>query len=145
MGTWSAHSFGNDAAADWVCELMETEDLSYLETTLRKVVDSDEEVIDSWEGAQAIAAAEVVAAAIGRPWAPDEADAPLASMDDDALAWAKRHPEARRHALLALGAVTIASGDRSELYDLWLEGEDPSPDHEWILAVADLRRRLGPA
>ena len=58
MGTWGVGSFGNDNAADWIWELEEADDLSVVEAAIARVLDGVDELVESPEAEEAIAAAE---------------------------------------------------------------------------------------
>ncbi|MBS2028501.1 MAG: DUF4259 domain-containing protein [Deltaproteobacteria bacterium] len=131
MGAWSASSFENDDAADWIYELEEADDLEILETTLESAAENDD-YLEAPEGSMAIAAAEVVAALLGKPAPelPDEVTAFVARM---------KAPPNRGLAELALKAVERVK-TRSELQELWDEGENAKA---WHALLADLSKRLG--
>jgi hypothetical protein len=65
MGTWSHESFGNDDACDWVAELKEHDDFSFVESTIDALISVGDEFLEAPEACAAIAAAEVVARAQG--------------------------------------------------------------------------------
>lgn len=114
MGAWGLGSFENDTALDWVGDLMETRGLS----VLKKALDiTPGQSLDADEGSEAIAAAEIVAALIGRgrgelPEGVAEWMATVAPAEAQAL---------RGQALQALDAVL---SEESELRELWAETED---------------------
>jgi hypothetical protein len=130
MGAWGAGVFANDTAADWAGDLVE----GGSEETVREALATAAE-LDADEGSETLAAAEVVAAAAGRPTAPD-------AYSEDVIAWAGRHPDLGADELIALAtaAVDRVTGENSELNELWHE-DGPGPN-EWDEAVAELRRRL---
>jgi hypothetical protein len=129
MGAWGAGHFENDTAADWIAEIAEDGSADDVREALSRVVEADE-YVEAPDGCEALAAAEVVAAARGR--APAEAD-------EDAVAAAARMPELAADAPLALAALAaVLDPERSELHQLWDEAEP----EEWLAAVADLRARL---
>jgi hypothetical protein len=134
MGAWGTGNLENDTAADWIADLSEGGDADDVRAALRKVLDA-EGYVEAPEACEALAAAEVVAAARGAAGPPEDAE--------DAIAVAERMPELADDALLALGAIgVVLDPERSELYDLWKEAEGDGPDSEWLTVVADLRRRL---
>lgn len=127
MGTWGAGSFENDTALDFIGELKSADAVSQVFSQMSETAEADAD-----GAAHAIACAELIAIAMGRPGA----DAP-----DVAIAFAESH----RDALLdlrsqAVRAVTTVS-QNSELADLWAEDGD---DGEWREQVALLLRRLDP-
>lgn len=139
MGAWSGESLGNDHAADWAADLVDGGGVGDVEEALTTAAErAADDYLEAPEGSEALAAAEVVAAAAGRPCASDP-------YSEDALAWAAAHPDAADLVPLARGAVDRVAGDNSELRDLWLEDEDDPGSgvrQEWAAPVEDLRRRL---
>ena len=130
MGAWGHGAFENDDASDWLYELEDDSDGHVLMEALDV---SGEDYLEAPEGAVAVAAADVVAAAQGRP---------AAGLPDEATAWVKANrsivrPEYRAAALVAVDRVL---NDGSELRDLWSDSEDGG--HKWIAALNDIRRRL---
>lgn len=131
MESWDAGSFGNNAASDWVYALEECPDLSFIEDTLQRVLDAGNRYMDAIEGAEAVAAAEVVAWLLGRPTPVDT--------DSQCVAeWVATHPFAPPPALVDKALVVIhrIQGRESELAELW------EKDAEWFTAMADLHARL---
>jgi hypothetical protein len=133
MGAWGAKAFENDSALDWLVEL-EAEGVDGLRDLLARVAETDEEeYLDVDDGAPAIAAAEIVAAATGRgrdrvppavlPWL----DANAAEMVEEDVTLAGR-------------AVERVVAPSSELRELWEEGGFDSP---WHADVRVLLTRLG--
>lgn len=131
MGTWDATSFGNDTANDWAYDLEQSGDLSLVEATFDKVVDVGSEYLEAPYAEEAIAAAEVIAALLGRPCQPSP-------YTEKVAAWVTQHPTKPSRELLSKAVAVlerIVSGG-SELKELW-EGND-----EWNAEVANLRSRL---
>jgi len=98
MGAWGEKAFENDAALDWVATL-DDEGLSAIHAILSHVADADDsEYLDVDDGAAAIAAAEVVAAARhGHDRLNEEAKAWLSAsaseVGDDEITLARRAVE----------------------------------------------------
>jgi uncharacterized protein DUF4259 len=137
MGTWGAGSFANDVAADWAGDLVDDGRPETVQETLEAAAEAPVgEYLDADEGAEAVAAAEVVAAAVGHPCESD-------AYSERAIAWAGRHAELADEPFvaLALRALDRVEADDSELRDLWFEDGDDSGG-EWKAAVDDLRARL---
>jgi hypothetical protein len=132
MGAWGAGSFENDDAADWVADLLAVTDASEIEKALDQILNREPGAyIDLPEANNAIAAAEVVAAAI---------EAPSDSLPADVAGWVKGHgasisAEIYRKAYEAVGIVAVDS----EANDLWSESESVE---EWRSAIVDLQKRL---
>jgi hypothetical protein len=138
MGAWGTGSFENDMAADWGGDLAEDGTPETVRETLIAVAQTPRDAyLESPEASEALAAAEVVAAAAGRPVA-------ATPYSENALAWADRHPEIATAEFLSLAraAVDRVSGAESELRELWLDAA-PDDARGWADEVADLRRRLG--
>lgn len=125
MGTWASGSFGNDAALDFVAEL---KDFAALHGTLIKFEKNAGE-LDADEAAIALAACDLLAAAIGRPSAdlPDAPDFENEEISDDLLDSAK--------------AIVRRVREKSELAELWSEEDDA----EWQAALDGLLHRLTPS
>lgn len=132
MGTWGSGPFENDAAADWAADLDDADDLTLALDALERVRSS--EYVDADDASTAIAAAEVVAAAAGRP---------RADLPEDVRRWIATSditldPE---HSEEAAAAVERIRGEDSELAELWAE----AGDEDWRRSLDDLSERLGPA
>jgi hypothetical protein len=82
MGTWGIGTFDNDDALDWFEEL-EAEGLQVAGSAIQVVLDLSPEYLESSVCANALAAAEVVAALRGRP---------SADLPDKVAAWVRRYP-----------------------------------------------------
>jgi hypothetical protein len=130
MGTWGVGPFDNDSAADWLAELEERDEAA-LRDALAAAADAGADAyIDIDTAAEALAAAEVVAASCGHA---------TPSLPETALAWVGAHGvPAVELVELALRAAKRV-GDASELRELWDEAANPA----WLEAVRDLRFRLG--
>ena len=131
MGAWDATSFGNDTANDWAYELEECDDLSYITTTLQRVLDAGEEFIEAPDAEEAIAAAEVLAWLRGRP-------TPVNAYTEKIETWVAAHRIQPPPATIELAVAVLDRIQRqpSELPELW---ED---DPDWSASMADLRARL---
>jgi len=128
MGSWGVSAFDNDNASDWVWTLEEANDTTVLTDTLQAVV-SQGEIVDGWE--EALAAAEVVAALLGRP---------LPNLDDEVREFVERIGKNTNPNLvtLAVAAATKVLNTPS-IKQGWKSGEVMN----WQNAVADLLKRLG--
>lgn len=130
MGAWGCSVFENDDALDWVCELEGRSDDELLRAAFSTVID-EEEYLEAPQSAEALAAAEVVAAMCGKPveQLPDEAREYVSRVEfvvDDSL-----QQQAR-------AAVEKVAHD-SELRELW---EDSEHLDQWTETIEDLIRRL---
>lgn len=126
MGAWGAGTFDNDDALDWLDDLVDGAD-----DAIRDALESTgAEPLEAPDASSALAAAEVVAAALGRP---------AADLPGEVSDWLQAS-DARSAAALAPLARQAVERVRanSELKDLW-EESDPA---KWTAAVDDLRKRL---
>ncbi|MEP7211061.1 MAG: DUF4259 domain-containing protein, partial [Alphaproteobacteria bacterium] len=111
MGAWSHTSFGNDDASDFIYEVEEDGQAAVLNAF--EVIEhlKPDDYLESPDAAVALAAAELVAAANGKPPAdfPETAAAVMAKVTSD--------PAVRQRATASVRRVL----DYSELRELWLE------------------------
>lgn len=122
MGAWSEGGFGNDTAMDFADEVASVSDLD-------RALKRSEGLYDSDAASQAVAAAEVIAACLGRPSHdfPKELKGKLSNFGTPSDALIKK----------ARVAMSEVSGT-SELAELWEEAQDES----WKAAMNDLLARL---
>jgi hypothetical protein len=131
MGTWGEKPFQNDSALDWLAEL-EAGRVTALRALLSTVADTPaDDYLDVDDGSPAIAAAEIVAAALGRgrDRVPKRV-LPVVDVISTAVG--------ADDALLAKRAVERVLAKSSELRSLWGE------DSEWYANVRVLVARLEP-
>ena len=128
MGAWEVGPFENDTALDWVADLR-SGGAEAVRVALSAAADG---FLDAREGEEVVAAAEVVASALGEP-APN--------LPGDVTAWiaANSGQLSRDDVALARGAMARVVSEKSELRELWV---DDAEDEEWPKAMADLQRRL---
>jgi hypothetical protein len=132
MGAWGYGNFDNDSALDWVIELERDDTLNTVETALMAIT-ATEEYLDADECCFALAAAEVVAALVGKP---------AADLPNEVTNWVSAHQALDARPLLdtARRAVqAVLTSEDSELRELAMEADDPA---EWEAAVNDLQQRL---
>lgn len=127
MGAWGFEFNENDGAKDFLGDLTESRDWSSVAAFLTDYVDNG-----GYDDAdQAIAASELVAAAIGKP-------SPL--LEGELATWATQHSvDAAALRPIAANAVKLALSN-SELNELWSEAEEYS---DWQTTLGDLISRLG--
>jgi hypothetical protein len=136
MGAWDATVFGNDDAADWVGDLADGGTTGQVEELLREVAElSTDDYLEGGLGAEVLAAAELVAAALGR-------GLPVNPYSEAGLEWSAQHPELANLQDVAKAAVERVRAADSELLEVWQEAE-PADYETWQAAVADLLARLG--
>ena len=134
MGAWGHQNFENDSAMDFVGEFIETPNLDVIKEALSFVIEAgaEEEYIEVDEASAALAAAEIVAAALGQAATdvPEELQASIQktglTVDDKML---KKARKAVKQVLR-----------ESELQELWQEGGEPN---EWQQVQDGLLKRLG--
>lgn len=135
MGTWGIGSFENDDAGDFMIDLLDSGDLSLVREVLDNVLTSTE-YVEAPDATLAIVAAEIVAAARGRPTFAAQREEGLA----DWLARIRPTIDADL-ATQARDALTRILADHSELRELWEETDDL---HDWQTVVTELRSHLDP-
>ncbi len=131
MGAWGTGVFQDDAALDWAGDFCGKPDVGFIRRTLMEVVDADPDGLDSHLSSAGLAAAETVAALRNRP-GPD--------LPEDLEAWIDTHrsPPPEPSLVSLAGSAVRRIGNRSELKDLWEEGELK----EWLAVLDGLLRRL---
>ena len=129
MGAWNFGPFGNDDAADWLCELEASDDASVICFALGVIAGG--RYLESSECCNALAAAEIVPALLGRP---------MMGLPNVAGAWVARHRKLDVSSLVeaALSAVRRIRTD-SELKDLWMESDELAG---WSTTLDDVTARL---
>ena len=134
MGTWSHEPFGNDTANDWAYDLEGMKDFSLVAKAIQEVVDNGADYLDADVAVEAVAAAEVLAKALGRG---TQSDAYTEKVD----VWIKSIAARPSPDLLsrAGAALTRILGPDSELRDLWEEGDGLE---EWKASMEALRSAL---
>ena len=130
-GTWGAGQFDSDQSLDTSSNWAESGTVDAIREALSFAISA--KYLESPDAEDALVAAEIVAASLGKP----NKDLPA-----DLAAWIQRQPSDQLRALApqALAAVArVRSPDGSELYELWADqGTD-----EWLAQVDDLASRLG--
>lgn len=130
-GAWGDGSFDNDDAMDWVGECIQAASPGLVKSAFDRVLGPD--VVEAPDASAAIAAAEVVAAALGKP---------SPSLPANLKAWLAGQPRAQiaAQAVLAERALTkIEDARHSELRQLWSEGKS----NQWLNKVQELKSRVG--
>lgn len=128
MGTWGPGGFETDTALDFAAEITSPE---VLQDTFDEVLTSEDDCIDADLSAQAITAAECVAAMMGHP-----AD----DMPDELVERVAGFGRLTIHLRDAARDCVSSVLRRSELVELWAE-DDPA---EFNLAMTSLIDRLNP-
>ena len=137
MGAWDSGNFENDSVLDWLGDLEEAEDgWAEIGERLLEIVNAGPgDYLDSDPCCQALAADEVIAAAMGRPHA---------SLPENATKWVEKN-RAGITSDLAPRAKAAAQRirEKSEPAELWGDGEEDGRNKEWEAVVLDLENRLG--
>lgn len=130
MSATGARSFENDDASDWVYELTESNGTELLSEAFAVVEKTD--FADAPDCCIALAAAEVVAAAKGKP---------SSDLPDEVRTWLENQDHMDGFKKLDKRAAKVAKKvqAKSELRDQWEESDDW---HNWQMAVEGLLKRL---
>ncbi|GGD47396.1 DUF4259 domain-containing protein [Pseudoxanthomonas indica] len=133
MGAWGPGSFENDDAADFLADVTDSGDLALLREVIDNVLTSTE-FVEAPDACQAIVAAEVIAAALGRPTA-------AALRQDHLTKWVARIRPGIEPALAqrAHNALARILAPNSELLELWEETDELA---EWQASVKELMQQL---
>lgn len=129
-GAWVSGNFDNDDALDWAGQCVASKGAGVIAATLQSALQA--RAIEAPDGAMAIAAAEVVAAAKGKPGK---------ALPRELRDWLDRQPKAdiARLAPIARKAIVrIKDPKLSEVAQLWHE----SGDKRWPDMMAELEIRL---
>lgn len=130
MGAWSHEPFGNDVAGDWVYDLERSKDLSAIGSALSAVTDEADEYLEAPQCSAALAAAEVVAAMLGKP---------VESLPEEVTVWMKGKPRPDDALISKAKKAISAILQSSELQELWAESEHYP---QWQAITKDLLTRL---
>jgi hypothetical protein len=128
MGDWGPEPLSNDPAQDFLMEVLQARGGWAL---VRKALSRIGPYADDEQGRAALAAAELVAAALGDP-------SPLLDDEDRTFAASMRSGDGMALRNLALAAIEQIR-TKSDLRSLWEEGDGP---HDWLTAIDELARRL---
>lgn len=131
MGAWGIGPFDNDDAGDWAYDVVESDDLSVVEAAINEIASAQGAYLESPDCCNALAAAELVAAMLGKP---------SDSLPEELAQWISGRPappsSTVKNAQEAVSAILAAS----ELRELWEETDDYE---QWTAITRDLLRRLG--
>lgn len=133
MGAWGTGSFDNDDAGDFLADVTDSGDLALIREVLDNVLTSTE-YVEAPDACQAIVAAEIVAASLGRATLAAQQQQDLSrwlvnirpKIDADLVAQARE-------------ALTMILAENSELRELWEETDDFA---EWRALVNELGQQL---
>jgi hypothetical protein len=130
MGAWGIGHFDNDDAGDWVWELEEAKSLTPVTSALNEV-EASSDYLDAGIASIGLAAAETVAATLGKP----AADLPESVAEVVASLQAVADPALTSRARAAVEKIAADS----ELRELWEETDEFG---QWQSKVSDLLERL---
>lgn len=128
-GAWGPKSFDNDDALDFVQLCIASKSIAPIAAALQTAIKPG--TLEAPEGAAAVVAAELVAAAKGKP-----SELPI-----DLADWFKQRPKheiAKFSALARRALARVKDPGASELRQLWQE----SDDKQWMNVIVDLDARL---
>jgi len=129
MGAWGPQFDENDAAADWLADFGDSPNWPTIAGTLSAALAEAGGYLEVDQGSEALAAAEIVAAALGKG---------SARLSPDISAWAQQNSADAGELKFAASEAVLAVRDGGELHELWHEG---NPD-EWLALINDLHSRL---
>lgn len=130
-GAWGEGSFENDDALDWVAKCTRSNSVATIQAALNAALRG--KTLEAAEGSAAVAATEVVAAALGKP---------SPKLPPKLREWIQRQPPeqiARLAPLARKALVRVRDPKLSELGQLWAEGEP----NKWLDVIGELESRLG--
>ncbi|PSL44929.1 uncharacterized protein DUF4259 [Chitinophaga niastensis] len=130
MGAWGTRNFENDGSQDWIFDLIENKDGGLVTDTLARIINNIEtlEVPDCEE---ALAAAELVSALVGRP-SEDFPEDPLEQLDVLNLIGTRA---LRNQAIAAVNKIVAGS----EMKNYW---DDAGQVEAWVAVQTGLIKRL---
>ena len=79
MGAWGTRNFENDGSQDWIFDLMDNRDGGLVSDTMARII-NNHEALELSDCEEALAAAELVAALVGKP-SEDFPEDPLEQLD----------------------------------------------------------------
>jgi len=132
MGTWDTGIFDNDAACDWVCDLEEAEEDNFLDRTLDAAIRGEMVRYPTYAEHSALAAAEIIAALLGRP---------CGALTETAEEWLANNPRPPSPELVekALVAIDKVAADSPLAKSIRFE---KSKKAAWEACIEDLKARL---
>jgi hypothetical protein len=134
MGAWGVGIFENDDACDFAAAVAESHDLSLLEATLDRVIDTGEEYLEAPQASEALAAADIIARL---KKVPRERTSYTASIDK----WIDRANLSPSDQLVdkARRAIARVLTEPSELLELWQESDE---FESWRSSVGEVASHL---
>lgn len=134
MGAWDTTPFANDAASDWLTELIEGGTIAMVDEAIDAVLANGDDFLEASMAEEGVAAAEVTAWLYGRPGKSAEDTEALEDWVDD-----QELDEDEGRLRRARKVVDRVFNEPSELKETWEEAED---FEDWRKSLADLKDRL---
>lgn len=134
MGAWDTTPFANDAASDWLTELVESGSIAMVDEAMDAVLACGDDFLEASMAEEGIAAAEVTAWLYGRPGKSAEDTEALEDWVDD-----QEIDDDEGRLRRARKTVDRVFNEPSELKETWEESEDYE---DWRKSLADLKDRL---
>ena len=146
MSIWGPGPFDNDDGADWFADLREEPKLQSIHEALNEITDPEHiGYLDVTDGAEAVAAAEVLAELLGSPDNESVLNVELEEVTKALRENIKLEDRRNIKRLIqrAIDAIEIVLNDaeNSELRQMW--DEDPDNMPAWAAAMMSLQKRLG--
>ena len=145
MSVWGPGPLQNDDGADWFADIRDEPSLKMIRQAIEEISDPQHVgYFEVTEGAEAVAAARVLAESLGSPGDEQVLDEELEEVAQTLKAELTK--EGRRDIAKlvrqAINVLEIVLNDRekSELRQMWEEQVEVMP--EWIAAMSSLQRRL---
>jgi hypothetical protein len=129
-GAWSDGSFDNDDAMDWVNDCVHATSPEVVKAAFDRVLNA--EVVEAPDASAAIAAAEVVAASLGKP------NPAIPANLKSCLAGQQTAQVAAQAALAERALTKIEDTNHSELRQLWSEDKA----NNWLAKAQALQSRI---
>jgi hypothetical protein len=136
MGAWGSGPLENDNASEYADGVADGTDLSPVERALDKVVKAKVNYVAASDGAEALAACEIIARLLGHQGETTPRDSKI----DEWIESIKLAPSSELIEK-AQAAISRVMTERSELKLLWMDSNDFDA---WKHAVEDLAQRLTP-
>lgn len=145
MSIWGPDPFDNDDGADWFADLMNEPSLDLIRKAIEEISDPSHigylEVID---GAEAVAAAEVLAELLGSPGEDpvlgEELEELTKALKKELMRESKRGVNKLIKQAVDALEIILNDTENSELRQMWEGQEDEMP--AWSLAITTLQQRL---
>jgi hypothetical protein len=131
MGAWGHLPFENDDASDFVSEFMDAQGFPLLFAGTDFVLMKQNEYLEAPDCSAAIAASEIVAAALGKPGG---------GIEEAVIRAAKKLGDPPADLVERCKRAVMRVQSNSELAELWSRNKEL--DHEWIASIDDLLSRL---